>query len=192
MDLLDLGKKLVALGAPVIGAALGGPLGGAAAKVLADAIGAPSEAPDVIAKTIEATPAPVVQEKVSQAESQWAEAVKANAELAKVQVQEVNKTMRAELAATPNGWWGRWREWLAIVLVAECVLWPILIAFCIVTGRVDGLVLLSALIMTWWAARFGAIGVHVWTGSHERRTAMTGQTSDSAIAAAIKAITGKR
>jgi len=48
MDLKALGKKLLKLGAPKIGLALGGPMGAIAAKVLADKIGADDESPDAI------------------------------------------------------------------------------------------------------------------------------------------------
>ena len=40
MDWKDVAAKVVSLGAPMLGSALGGPLGGMAGKVLADAFGA--------------------------------------------------------------------------------------------------------------------------------------------------------
>jgi outer membrane lipoprotein SlyB len=40
MNWNDLAGKVIGLGAPVLGGALGGPLGAAAGKILADALGA--------------------------------------------------------------------------------------------------------------------------------------------------------
>jgi hypothetical protein len=194
MDFGDLGKKLIGLGAPILGGALGGPLGAAAGKILAETLGASDPTPAAIDRTIASTPAAEVQAKLAQAEDRWVEAVKSQAELARSQVEQVNETMRAEVAAQaarPDNWWGAWRTQLAQVLVLECPVWVALIVYCVVWGRVNDLVLASGLIMTWWGARFGVLGVHVWTGSHERRTAMTGETVGGVVSTAIKAIRGK-
>lgn len=48
MDWADLAKQVIALGAPMLGTALGGPLGGAAGKILSDALGASVPTPEVV------------------------------------------------------------------------------------------------------------------------------------------------
>ena len=41
MNWADLARQVIGLGAPLLGTALGGPLGGAAGQILASALGAP-------------------------------------------------------------------------------------------------------------------------------------------------------
>lgn len=190
IDIGDLAKQIIGLGAPVIGAALGGPLGGAAGQILAKTLGAPSAEPEVIQSTIQTMPAEDVRAAVATAESQWQTEL---AKLGAVQVSEVNQTMRAEIAAAaarPDGWWGNWRTQLAQTLVLETFVWPAVIVYAIVFSPTASSALFQAggLIMTWWGARFGVLGVHVWTGSAERRTAITGETG-GVIGAVVKAIT---
>src|SRR4051794_28260658 len=48
MDWKDVAAKVVSLGAPMLGSALGGPLGGMAGKVLADAFGAAASTPEAV------------------------------------------------------------------------------------------------------------------------------------------------
>ncbi|RAI40415.1 hypothetical protein CH338_06120, partial [Rhodoplanes elegans] len=95
-------------------------------------------------------------------------------------------------AARPDGWWSSWRTILAYELAVECPVWAALMIWATVTGRVADVVALSGLLTTWWGARFGLLGVHVWTGSHERLTAITGQPAPSVVGEIVKAVKGKR
>ena len=95
MDWNDLAKQVIALGAPLLGTALGGPLGGAAGQILAGAVGATAATPEAVRQALPA----VAPEKVAEAEARWAEALRAEAEAAGAAASETQRTIRAELAA---------------------------------------------------------------------------------------------
>jgi hypothetical protein len=97
MDWSDLVGKVIGLGAPILGGALGGPLGAAAGKILADALGAHEPTPAAVNTAIEqATDPNAALAAARQAESEWLTAL---AEIGKVQVAEVGATQRAETRA---------------------------------------------------------------------------------------------
>ena len=73
MDWGDLAKQVIGLGAPILGAALGGPLGGAAGRILAEAVGATDATPEAVGKALTTSGAG----QIMQAENVWAEAVRA-------------------------------------------------------------------------------------------------------------------
>ncbi len=52
LDWKDLAQTVIGLGAPMLGLALGGPLGGAAGKILADALGAATATPAGVSEAI--------------------------------------------------------------------------------------------------------------------------------------------
>jgi hypothetical protein len=201
MDWRDLGGSLIKAGAPIIGTALGGPLGGmiggAIGGVVADALGVPAT-PEAVDTALKTTPAPELQAKLSAAEieaqAKWpalAEIAKAEADVAKVGLEQVNESIRAE-AARVNGWWGNWRTVLAWTLAIETFAWPPFIMWLIAAkGGVGDLVQAAGIITTWWTARFGVLGVHVWTGSRERQTIVTGAPAPTVVGQVIKAVRGK-
>jgi phage tail tape-measure protein len=76
MDWGDLAKQVIGLGAPLLGTALGGPLGGAAGEILAKALG--SEAPTPAA--VQASMPSADPAKLAEAESLWAETIRAEIE----------------------------------------------------------------------------------------------------------------
>jgi hypothetical protein len=197
MDWRDIAGPIAAAGAPTLGKILGDLLpipGGSilgewAGKAVAEALGV-EPTPEAVAEAVATKPAPEVAAALAPLESEAIVKWRAQAEVGKAQVEAVNETMQAE-AKRADGWWGQWRTQLAQMLVLECPVWVGLIVGCIWFGKVTELVSLQGLIMTWWGARFGVLGVHVWTGSTERRTAMTGQPVAGAIAGVVKAIRGK-
>lgn len=207
MDWKSVAGPLIAAGAPTLGKILGDMIpipGGAmlgewAGKAVADALGV-EPTPEAVARKIEADPvgAGIALAGVeTEAQTKWkaqAEIAKAQAEVGVAQVAAVNETIRAENAAQaskPEGWWGQWRTLLAWTLGAETIAWPPFMMALVVMGRTGDLIQLSGLITTWWAARFGLLGVHVWTGSNERQAIVTGQ-APSALGNVVKAITGKK
>ena len=106
MDWKDIAGKVIGLGAPILGEALGGPFGAAAGKILADALGAdasPSAVNDALSKT-DPVAAAVAASSARQAEAQWLAAL---AETGKEQVREIGATMRAEAASDDRlqKWW---------------------------------------------------------------------------------------
>lgn len=187
------------VGAPVIGAALGIPgLAGEAGQMLKRALGlSPNVSSTTVRNAIEADPEAAKAAFAaanSEASGKWdylARAFEAQAEVAKTSISEVNETIRAEVSATaakPDGWWGHWRTWMAYELMLECPFWAALIGWCIVYGKIGELTAAAGILSVWWAARFGVLGVHVWTGSNERQTAITGTTPAGAITTAVSAI----
>ena len=90
MNWNDLAGKVIGLGAPILGEALGGPLGAAAGKILADALGAHEPTPAAVNTAIEQTADPnAAGAAAKQAESEWLDAL---AEIGKAQVAEVGAT----------------------------------------------------------------------------------------------------
>jgi hypothetical protein len=108
MDWKDVAAKVVSLGAPMLGSALGGPLGGMAGKVLADAFGAVAATPDAVhaAITDKSADLKIAAEAAQKAENDWMSAL---AGIGKQQVSEVGETMRAESASEDllQRWWVR-------------------------------------------------------------------------------------
>src|SRR3954464_13059049 len=91
MDWTTVAAKLVSLGAPMLGTALGGMAG----KVVADAFGAAAATPDGVHAAIsdKAADLRIAAEAAQKAETEWMSAL---AEIGKQQVSEVGETMRAE------------------------------------------------------------------------------------------------
>ncbi|BBF93394.1 hypothetical protein [Blastochloris tepida] len=219
MDLQRLARKLIDLGAPTIGrlladnaAAIAGDVAGMiplpipfketairyALQRAGAALGADIASPAELEAALDATPPAEAAAKLAPIEAGLAamveverERIRAEAEVARVQVAEVNASIRAE-AATRDGWWGTWRTILAYELALECPAWAALMMWAIVAGRIADLVAAASLLSVWWGARFGILGVHVWTGSHERQTAITGQPIPGVVGALAGAIKARR
>lgn len=94
MDWSDLAKQVIALGAPLLGTALGGPLGAAAGQVLANAVGAQPN-PTAVQTTLPAAD----PDKLAEAEARWAEMVRAEADATRTAISETQTTIRAEIAS---------------------------------------------------------------------------------------------
>lgn len=186
-------------GAPILGTAFGVPgLAGQAGQLLKRALGlAPNVSEDTVRNAVQADPEAAraaFQAANTEAAAKWeylAKVVEAQADVAKTQLSEVNETIRAEAAAQaskPNGWWGAWRTWMAIELTIECPIWGALIVWCIVAGRINDLVAATSLLTVWWGARFGVLGVHLWSGSNERQAAITGAPVPGTLSTAANAV----
>lgn len=194
MDWKDIVDKVIGLGAPILGEALGGPLGAAAGKVLADALGAdatPSSVNDAISKT-DPVAAAVAASSARTAEANWLAAM---AETGRVQLREVGKTMRAE-ALSEDRLQRWWRPLYALELTLfECPGFGVALFHALWSGEpqaVNGFVSLSGLIMAYMAARFGVLGVYVSGRSKEKRAATTGQPAPSLLGQLAKAIVAKK
>lgn len=203
-DWKSLGGSLIKAGAPIIGSALGGPLGGLIGSglgdVLANALGV-EPTPEAVSNAIVNGDPATVSAALSAADqramaeySYLTELAKAQADVDKTQIEAVNETIRVEAqaaAARPDGWWSNWRTLMAYELLAECPFWAALIFYCIIYNKTNELIAATSILVTWWAARFGVLGVHVWTGSNERQTAITGQAKPSVIDTIVKKVRGK-
>jgi hypothetical protein len=190
----DLVERIVGLGAPILGGALGGPLGAAAGKILADALGAAQATPaavgDVLA-ALEADPAAAAA-ATQRAESEWLAAL---AEVGKTQVAEVGATQRAEIASgDPLQRW--WRPLYALELsLVECPAFAATMLHALWTGHdagINGFANLSALLMTYFGARFGVLGVYVTGRTREKHLCATGEVAPSLIGGLFKAAVNKK
>ena len=194
LDWKDLVPQVIGLGAPLLGQALGGPLGAAAGTLLANAFGAAAATPEAVADAITATGADRVAaaEAARQAESEWLAAL---AEIGKAQVAEVGLTQRAELASEDRlqRWW---RPLYALELsLIECPAFALTVLHALWLGHaagIEGFASLSALLMTYFGARFGVLGVYVTGRTREKQACTTGQLPTSLIGALVNAAVKKK
>lgn len=205
MDWKDLAGTLIKAGAPTVGTILGGPLGGSIGGMLgaivASALGV-EPTPEAVGSVIATADPAAVQAVLSAADQKvvaeygyLTELAKLQADVAGKQVEQVNQAIIAETqaqAARPDQWWGQWRTIMAYELAIECPFWAALIVWCIACGRIADLVGATSVLTVWWGARFGVLGVHVWTGSNERQTSITGQPVKSMLGSMVAAVGGRR
>jgi len=193
LDWGDLAARVIGLGAPVLGGALGGPFGAAAGKILADALGTASPDPQAVHDQIEATPAdPSIAAAARQAESQWLAAL---SEIGRAQVAEVGATQRAEIASDdPLQRW--WRPLYALELsMLECPAFAVTLLRALWSGHeagINGFANLSALLMAYFGARFGVLGVYVSGRSREKQACATGEWVPSVVDRLVQGVVKKK
>ncbi len=194
LDWKDLAQTVIGLGAPSLGMALGGPLGGAAGKILADVFGAAVATPEEVKAAIverSADPA-AMAEAARQAESEWLAAL---AEIGRAQVTEVGATQRAEIASGDllQRWW---RPVYALELsLLECPGFALTLLHALWVGHeaaINGFANLTGLLVAYFGARFGVLGVYVSGRSREKQACSTGQVAPSVIEALVKAALVKK
>jgi hypothetical protein len=186
MDWGDLAKQVIALGAPMLGAALGGPLGGVAGEILAKAVGSVTLTPSAVQAALPG----VDPARLAEAEVQWAQTIRAEAETQRAAIRETQATIRAEIASDdPLQRW--WRPAYALELTVECAaLWCVLMHE-FWTGdiqTINALVNATALLVTYWGFRFGVLGVYISGRTREKVSAATGQDAPGAIEKLVKAL----
>jgi hypothetical protein len=193
MDWKDIAEKVVGLGAPILGEALGGPFGAAAGKILADALGAeptPGSVDVAISKT-DPVAAAVAASSARQAEANWLAAL---AETGKVQLEQVGETMRAE-AQSDDRLQRWWRPIYAMELTLfECPGFGVVLFHALWAGEpqaVNGFANLSGLIVAYMAARFGVLGVYVSGRSKEKRAVAGNTTAPTVLGQIVKMIAKK-
>ena len=190
MDWSDLGKQVIAMGAPMLGTALGGPLGGAAGQILASVLGAAATTPAAVQASLPAADPSLL----AQAESQWAEAFRAEAETQRVAISEMQATIRAEIASDdPIQRW--WRPIYAFELTFECAALWIVLMHEFWTGdlqTINALIGATALLVAYWGFRFGVLGVYVSGRTREKVSAVTGQDAPGLIEKLAKSVMKKR
>jgi hypothetical protein len=189
MNWNDLAGKVIGLGAPILGEALGGPLGAAAGKILADALGAHESTPAAVNTAIEQAADPNAAVAAAQrAESEWLAAL---AEIGKAQVAEVGATQRAEMASgDPLQRW--WRPLYALELsLVECPAFALTLLHALWIGHdagINGFASLSALFMAYFGARFGVLGVYITGRTKEKQASATGELPPTLIGELLKAL----
>lgn len=199
MDWRDLGGQLAKAGAPIIGTALGGPLGGllgnAVGGVLAEALGA-EPTPEAVDAAIAATPPAELSAKLAGADSEavakWpalADIAKARADLLGRALGETQATMRAEaMAGDPVQRW--WRPLYGFELTVECAAFWGVVVWALARGDVAPLnaaVEATGLLGLYWGARFAVLGVYVEGRSREKTALATGQPVPSLVGRVIGA-----
>jgi hypothetical protein len=194
MDWTDIAKTVIGLGAPVLGTALGGPLGGAAGKILADAFGASAPTPEAVNAAIvqRGTDLAAAAQAAQKAEAEWLAAL---AEVGKVQVAEVAETQRAEIASEDRlqRWW---RPLYALELsMIECPAFALTLLRALWLGHepgISGFASLSALLMAYFGARFGVLGVYITGRSREKQASLTGEAVPGVVGQIAKALVKKK
>jgi hypothetical protein len=186
----ELVAKVIGLGAPILGGALGGPLGAAAGKVLADALGTVESTPAAVGAALDTDPNAAAA-AARQAESEWLAAL---AEVGKAQVSEVGATQRAEIVSDdPLQRW--WRPLYALELsLVECPAFAATLLHALWLGHdagINGFANLSALLMAYFGARFGVLGVYVTGRTREKQAGATGEVPPTLIGELVKTLTGK-
>jgi hypothetical protein len=189
MNWNDLAGRVIGLGAPMLGGALGGPLGAAAGKILADALGAHEPTPAAVNTAIEQAADPNAALAAAQrAEGEWLAAL---AEIGKTQVAEVGATQRAEMASgDPVQRW--WRPLYALELsLVECPAFALTLLHALWIGHdagINGFASLSALFMAYFGARFGVLGVYITGRTKEKQASATGELPPTVIGELLKAL----
>jgi hypothetical protein len=190
MEWGDLAKQVILLGAPMLGSALGGPLGGVAGEILAKAIGSVTPTPAAVQTALPtADPA-----KLAEAETRWADMIRAEAETQRIAISETQATIRAEIASSdPVQRW--WRPAYAFELTLECAaLWVVLVHE-FWTGdiaTINALVAATTLLVAYWGFRFGVLGVYISGRTREKVSAATGQDAPGMIEKLVKAVVKKK
>jgi hypothetical protein len=189
MDWASIAKQVIGLGAPVLGAALGGPLGGAAGKILAEVVGAADASPEAVGKALTTSSA----DQIAQAENAWAEAIRAEADAARGSIAETQATIRAELASEDalQRWW---RPLYAFELTFECAALWIVLVHEFWTGdmtAINALIGATGLLVSYWGFRFGVLGVYVSGRTREKVCVATGQDTPGVLGKLVASVTGK-
>lgn len=204
MDWRDLGGALVKAGAPIIGTALGGPLGGligqAIGGVVAEALGV-EPTPAAVDTALRTTPGPALEERLAAADdavqARWpalAAIVRAEAEAQAAAVAATNATMRAEQAAgdVVQRWW---RPLYAFELTLECAAFWLVLIGALARGDVAPLnaaINATGLLTLYWGARFAVLGVYVNGRSREKQALLTGEPVPTVIERVARTVQRRR
>jgi hypothetical protein len=103
--------------------------------------------------------------------------------------------MRAE-SASEDALQRWWRPIYALELsLIECPAFALTLLHALWDGQhgaVNGFATLSGLLMTYFGARFGVLGVYVTGRTREKQTAITGEEAPSIVGAVVKAVSRRR
>lgn len=203
MDWKDLAGTLARTGAPIIGTALGGPLGatigGVIGNIVANSLGV-DPTPEAVNNAITTGDPATVQAQLSSADSQVASKMdaivriaEAQAEVDKVNIQQINDTIRAENAQGVP-WW-HWRHLLgyATLLWGVAVLPPFIWAMW--RGDVNWLSAITTALTSaipYFGIIAGLNGYVAQDTTKLKTVAMVGEHQDTITSSIAKAIVGKK
>jgi Holin of 3TMs, for gene-transfer release len=192
MNWTDLIGPMMKLGAPLLGQALGGPLGAAAGKIAEEAFGAAEVTPQAVNDAVTRAAPEAASLSAQAAEERWLAAL---AEIGKAQIMQTGESMRAE-AASSDPLQRCWRPLYALELsLIECPAFALTLLHALWTGHevgINGFGLVSGLLIAYFAARFGVLGVYVGGRTREKQAALTGEAIPSLVGEVVKAIKGRR
>lgn len=190
MNWADLGKQVIGLGAPLLGRALGGPLGGVAGDVLAKALGMAEASPSGVKEALPSAD-PL---HLAQAEARWLALLREEAVTERDAIVATHQTIRREITASDlvQRWW---RPFYAFELTIECAcLWAVVLHE-FWTGdlqTINALVNATALLVTYWGFRFSVLGVYIGGRTREKVCAATGRDSPGVVEQLIDAVSRKK
>jgi hypothetical protein len=192
MNWNDLVKTVIDLGAPLRGEALGGPFGAAAGKILAGALGATAPTPAAINDAITTADPAVAAAAAAKAEAEWASAL---AQVGKTQVEQVGLTQRVDLVSG-DPLQRCWRPLYALELsLVECPAFAVTLLHALWIGQesgINGFSTLSGLLMAYFGARFGVLGVYVTGRTREKQAQATGETVPTIVEQVLKAMAKRK
>lgn len=203
MDWKDLAGTLAKTGAPIIGTALGGPLGGTiggvVGNIIASSLGVEAT-PEAVNSAITTGDPTVVNAALARAEAEvtakWQAIIaiaQAHAEVDKINAEQINETIRAEIGTI--SWW-HWRSLIGyLVLGYGAVLLAVLIKAAFFSGGVSSIIkdlveLLNSQ-TTFILGLFGLLGYVAQDTSKLKSIAVTGEQPKSAVAEIVKAVKKK-
>lgn len=200
-DWAKLGINIARAGAPVLGTALGGPLGGmiagGAVDILAKALGVDATPEAVNNAVVNGDPAAVnaaLSAADAEAQAKWpaiAQIAQAMAEVDKENIAQVNETIRAEVQAGLS--WYHWRHLLGFIPVVIGAEVAVLIPLAIL-GRISAadIVALITAVTPFMVVVSGLLGYVAQDTTRLKSVAMTGSHAETATAAIVKAIVKKK
>lgn len=202
---VELAGPILINNAPTIGGVLGGliPIPGGSmigtqmGNILANVFGTPENDPEALGRAIQNDPNAAA--KITMAETEAASKWPALAEIAKakfasnaLQAQEVNTTIRAEVARGQP--WFAWRNLYGYSVALECTATSWLILYAIASkdkGMFDAVTASLNFFLSWYALRMGLLGYIHNQSSNEKIAAATGRTPDGLVGSIVKAVKGK-
>jgi hypothetical protein len=174
MDWKELGKKVVSLGAPLLGTALGGPGGAALGTMVAGLFGADPESPGEILAKMQMDPEAAI--KLREAELRHKERLeeialertRLDTQKEITALQEVNTTMRTEAKSEHWAQWG-WRPYWGFIsgtaFLAVCIFVCVLGYQAIKGGNPQAIGTIPMIVgafTTLFAIPGGILGISAW------------------------------
>jgi hypothetical protein len=202
-------KQIAGMGLPILGNALGGPLGGAVAEMVSRALGLPDSSPATIGNAINTMPNDIVIQRLKSAENEYVSTIQAQASLGATQVVAISDTIKAELAAATvhvnAGSAGgyrviefmqlSWRPLFAYETLFECCTMATIFAHEVWTGDFQTLTAILQFqgFMTWYfSLKFGLLGVYSIGRSAEKVAGPDIVAPPDLITRIIAAVRGKK
>jgi hypothetical protein len=202
---IDLGKwswlanTAIDFGLPVLGTALGipGPVSSFAVSAIKKALNLPSSAtPEDVSTAVAADPdtakaaLEAAQTDVQAKYAYLTRLAEVRGEVDKVNVSEINATIRAETGKV--SWW-HWRHQLGNVVILYALQQIFLVFWC-AFGKMqaDQLAMLFNATTVLTAGLLGLLGYVASDNTAMKQTAITGQIPEGVVASTIKAVTGRK